>query len=152
MHFVAIDHSVRVSADAFSEAARAFVGVPFLHQGRTRNGVDCIGLVIAALTRCGIVYYEEPPTYARRPNGDSLLAPLRQYCTEADAGEPGTVVAIRFRREISHVAIMTGSTIIHAYEGVRRVVEHGYDRRWKSMSVAHWRLPGVIYQDEAARV
>jgi hypothetical protein len=42
--------------------------------------------------------------------------------------------------------------MIHAYEGVRRTVEHGYDRRWQLLTVAHWRLPGVIYQTEIARV
>jgi cell wall-associated NlpC family hydrolase len=144
-HFVGIDPTVQVSAASFVSVARSFVGVPFLHQGRTRNGIDCVGLVIAALTKVGIVHYEEPPTYPRLPFGDSLLEPLRQYCTETDTLEPGIVLAIRFRRLVTHVAVLSGPTIIHAYEGARRAVEHGYDKRWAALTVARYRLPGVIY-------
>jgi cell wall-associated NlpC family hydrolase len=144
-HFVGIDPTVNVPASKLIEAARSFVGVPFLHQGRTRHGIDCIGLVIAALTKVGVVFYEEPPTYSRIPYADSLLSPLRAYCTEADTLEPGLLLAFRFRREVTHVGIITGDTLIHAYEGTRRAIEHGYDRRWKARTVTQWRLPGIVY-------
>jgi cell wall-associated NlpC family hydrolase len=146
MHFVGLNPEACVPAPALIDAARSFVGVPFLHQGRTRNGLDCIGLVIAALTKVGVVFYEEPPTYARLPHGDSLLAPLRGYCTEVTKIEPGLVGAIRFRREVTHVGLITGQTIIHAYEGARRAVEHSYDQRWQKLTVCLWRLPGVVYE------
>jgi cell wall-associated NlpC family hydrolase len=145
VHFVGLNPEAHVSPDALIAAARSFLGSPFLHQGRTRLGVDCIGLVIASLTKVGVVYYEEPPTYARLPNGDSLLGPLKNYCQAADDPEPGTVLAMRFRRQVTHVALCTGPTIIHAYEGARRVIEHTYDRRWRSLTVCQWRLPGIVY-------
>jgi len=151
MHFVGVNPDASVTASALIEAARSFVGTPFLHQGRTRHGLDCIGLVIASLMKVGVVFYEEPPTYARLPHGDSLLAPLRSYCTPVDEPEPGVVLAMRFRREVTHVALLTGPTIIHAYEGARRTIEHCYDRRWRSLTVGQWRLPGVLYE-VAARV
>lgn len=140
-----MDPSACVPVAQFIDAARSFVGVPFQHQGRNRNGIDCVGLAIAALTKVGVVFFEEPPTYGRLPVGDSLLAPLREYCTPTEATEPGSLLAIRFRREVTHVAILTGPTIIHSYEGARRVVEHGYDKRWQKLTVAQWRLPGVMY-------
>ena len=28
------------------DAARNWVGVPYRHQGRTRNGIDCVGLLL----------------------------------------------------------------------------------------------------------
>ena len=146
MHFVGIDTAARVPAASLVDAARSFVGVPFLHQGRTRQGLDCVGLIIASLTKVGVIYYEEPPTYSRLPSGDSLIAPLREYCAEASEEEPGAIVAIRFRREITHVGLLTGTTIIHAYEGVRKTVEHGYDRRWRALTVAKWYLPGIVYE------
>lgn len=145
MYFVGINPEARVEPGALIDAAREFLGVPFLHQGRNRLGVDCIGLVIASLMKVGVVFYEEPPTYARLPNGDALLGPLRNYCQPADEPLPGTVLAMRFRRAVTHVAICTGPTIIHAYEGTRRVIEHGYDRRWRALTVGQWRLPGIDY-------
>jgi cell wall-associated NlpC family hydrolase len=145
MHFVGVNPAARVPISALVDAARSFVGVPFLHQGRTRHGLDCIGLVIAALTKVGVVFYEEPPTYARLPHGDTLLDPLRQYCVPADAAEPGLLLAIRFRREVTHVALLTGPSIIHAYEGARRAVEHSYDPRWQKLTAGQWRLPGIEY-------
>jgi cell wall-associated NlpC family hydrolase len=146
MHFIGLNPDARVPTVALIDAARSFVGTPFLHQGRNRRGLDCIGLVIAALTQVGVIYYEEPPTYTRLPRGGSLLDPLRSYCKEAATIEPGVVVAMRFRREITHVALVTGPTIIHAYEGAKRTVEHGYNNRWRKLTVGQWRLPGVEYE------
>ena len=46
-----IDHNKNMIA-----AARACLGTPFHHQGRMPGvGLDCIGLVIVALARCGYV-------------------------------------------------------------------------------------------------
>lgn len=145
MHFVGVNPDAAVTPATLIEAARSFVGVPFLHQGRTQNGLDCIGLVVAALTKVGVVFYEEPPTYSRLPHGDSLLDPLRSYCTPVEAVEPGVLIAIRFRREVTHVALVTGPTIIHSYASALRAVEHGFDRRWRALTVGQWRLPGIVY-------
>lgn len=152
MHYVGIDTAVRVPAAALVAAARSFVGVPFLHQGRTRQGIDCVGLVIASLMKVGVIFYEEPPIYPRLPNGDSLMNPLREYCTRTESCAPGVLLAIRFRRAVTHVALLADTTIVHAYEGAKKTVEHSYDKRWQTLTVARWHLPGVIYDEAAVHV
>jgi hypothetical protein len=45
----------------------------------------------------------------------------------------------------SHAGIFTGSTLIHCYQGVGRVVEHGYQRPWIKRTAGFWAIPMVMY-------
>jgi hypothetical protein len=58
---------------------------------------------------------------------------------------PGALVVIAWTKLAAHVAVFTGETLIHAYESVGRVVEHGYRGRWIRMTHSAWALPGVEY-------
>lgn len=128
------------------DAARTWVGVPFRHQGRARSGIDCLGLPIVVLQQLGVL----PPrfeitNYGRLPS-EALAAGITRYCTPAPkAAIPGTLIAIAWAKLASHVAICTGPTLIHAYERIGGVVEHGYRSRWLTMTHSAWRLPGVVY-------
>ena len=44
--------------DAIIAAARAWLGVPWRHQGRTRQGVDCAGLVVLVGREFGLAAYD----------------------------------------------------------------------------------------------
>ena len=35
-------------------------------------------------------------------------------------------------------------TVIHALEGVGKVVEHRLDARWAQRCIAFWRFPGIV--------
>lgn len=126
------------------QAARSYVGVPFRHRGRDRNGIDCGGLIIAALRDLG---YDPPDMtiYGREPGKDGL----KDYLDHAIGrgarvgmryAMPGDVALIAFTADVpQHVAIVArhptaknGSlSLIHAYGEVGKVVEHGYDLAWR---------------------
>lgn len=126
--------------------ARSWVGTPFLHQGRTRYGVDCVGLPIAIMEELGILpyWFSDVRSYGRRPNVD-LETLTSQYCVALDKAEPACILLMGWKSADppSHVAIYTGSTLIHSYQAAGGVVEHIYAARWVRMTRSIWRLPGV---------
>lgn len=137
-----------ITADDVIAATRCWLGVPFLHQGRSRAGVDCIGLFIAVSREVGIV----APTfdhnrYSRLPNPDELMAAVTANCTPSASNEPGGLLVMRFRRYPQHFALLTReATIIHAFLSVRKVVEVGFRTPWPQRVLSCWRLPGVHYE------
>ncbi len=128
------------------DAARTWVGVPFRHQGRTRYGVDCIGLIICAraeLVRDPAVF-RTPTDYRRNPNG-ALLEHFPKFAVQIDKPEPGAVVVIGWPKQVhpSHVGIITPERIIHAYTAARAVVETGYREQWVRWTKSIWRMKGI---------
>lgn len=127
--------------------ARRWVGVPYVHQGRSRYGVDCIGLVLCvrhALSPWDALS-SEPRDYRRHPRDGLLLTRVRQRCTQIERPEDGSLILIRWPRtaEPSHVAIYAGGNLIHAYQRARAVVETGFRSHWERWAHSYWRLPGV---------
>ena len=127
-------------------AARSYIGVPFRHQGRSALGIDCVGLPIVVCQNLGLL----PPSfnianYGRLPSGE-LAMRLVEHCIPLDRAQPGSLIVIAWTKIAAHVAICTGETMIHAYESVGRVVEHGYRGRWIRLTHSVWRLPGVAYE------
>jgi cell wall-associated NlpC family hydrolase len=130
-------------------AARGWLDVPWHHQGRSRLGVDCVGLIECALAETvGLPEgYRTPRNYGRTAVNDALLEHLEHWCERSDPA-PGTVVAIRYRRgRPSHIGLLTGPTLIHAYQLVKpaRVIEQSWGEPWTRRLAGAWRLPGVEY-------
>jgi cell wall-associated NlpC family hydrolase len=134
------------SPDDLVAEARLWIGVPFRHQGRSRVGVDCVGLPIVVGQALGLLPATfEVANYGRLPTPE-LIARLARYCTPLAAAVPGCLITIAWTKVAAHVAVCTGPTLIHAYESVGRVVEHGYRGRWVRMTHSAWALPGVCYE------
>ena len=134
-----------MNPDRVIDAARGWLGVPFRHQGRDAHGIDCVGLPIVVCQSLGLIGPNfEITHYGRTPTGD-LLPRLQSHCQPIPQPVPGALVVIAWAREAAHVAICTGDTVIHAYERVGKVVEHGYRGRWVRMTHSAWALPGVRY-------
>ena len=136
-----------ILAEQIIETARSWVDVPFQHQGRSRYGVDCIGLVICVFEEFGGFSRVPRPAYPRQVQDAELLRELESRCTRTDREEPGGLVLIRWpmMEHPTHVAICTGPNIVHAYKRVRRVCEVGYRGQWPRWSHSFYRLPGVVY-------
>lgn len=143
-----------ITAAQFVESARALVGVPWSHQGRTALGVDCIGLIILAGKNAGVDLFAEagcPPVrrYGRR--ADPMLYRLvEKYCIPADQPMQGVVALFRFpgERAPRHFGVITAEgTMIHAEAKTRKsVIEHGYRMQWLRMTDSLWQLPGIRYE------
>lgn len=127
--------------------ARVWLGVPYVHQGRSKYGVDCIGLVL-----CVRDAVESWPlgrtfvrTYARRPQDSLLLSIVEQHGQRIEQPEDGCMILIRWPRTPcpTHAGIYAGGNIIHAYQRAKCVVETGFRSHWLRDAHSYWRLPGV---------
>jgi cell wall-associated NlpC family hydrolase len=131
--------------------ARTWIGVPFRHQGRSRLGVDCIGLIICVRNAVGMWMdgMHETTSYPKRAIDELLLDKLNEYCTPLRRAEPGCVVLFKWPKMQfpTHVAICTGENIIHSYRTVGQVCEVGYREPWRRMTRGFYRLPGVVVDE-----
>lgn len=124
-----------VCGDAIIDAARECLETPFLHQGRLpHKGLDCAGLLVHCFQSVRVPY-DDSRGYPRHPYRGlikSILDHQPSLMTVRDSALfPGAVLLMAIHREPQHVAIYTGSTIIHSYSGIGRVVEHHLDPRWE---------------------
>lgn len=125
------------------QAARAYVGTPFHHQGRVRDvGVDCIGLIVCVAQDVGVTLPDRTD-YPRDPVDDRLRLECDTHLTKVAADAPGCVLLFQLPTmpHASHVGFFTGATIIHARMGVDRVVEHSYSPAWRHRVAAIYELP-----------
>lgn len=127
-------------------AARAYLGVPFRHRGRTSAGLDCAGLVWRAYADLGLVL-PDVRIYGREPHRNGLQEAMVRALGEPVARHPqaGDVLLMRFNKEPHHLGIVGdyvhgGLSLIHAYGTAGRVVEHRLDDTWRSRIAAVYRL------------
>lgn len=129
---------------AIIAAARECIGTPFSHQGRILNrALDCAGVAVHAARSVGL-QVTEPAAYSRLPNAAMLEWWLDQqpYLDRASVADmqPADLLLMRFTGEPQHLAVYTGDTIIHAYQAIGRVVEHGLDAKWRRRIVRVYRF------------
>jgi cell wall-associated NlpC family hydrolase len=125
--------------------ARAWLGVPYRHQGRDRQGVDCGGFIVAIARPAGLLpHYVDRRDYGRTPTGrlEELLVENLHPVIPGRARE-GDLIALRWRlgERPSHLAYVAGATIIQAYARSERVVEVSYREPWVRMTAGVWRFP-----------
>ncbi|MDR7102803.1 NlpC/P60 family protein [Croceicoccus sp. BE223] len=130
-----------MTAAPIAEAARRLVGVPFRLHGRDpQTGVDCVGLVLAALDSIGAVTVS-PKNYALRQTSIAHLLPLATengFEPASGAPQPGDLILFALPAAQHHVAIcLCGERIVHAHAGLKRVVEGMPGNGWRIEQI--WR-------------
>lgn len=145
-----------MSADII-EHARGFLGTPWVHQGRSRAGVDCLGL--AALTARAVRGYTWDITnYAAQATDETMLQLCAEHMDPVPLARlaPGHVVVIRYQRQ-RHMAIVGdyaaqpgALSLIHASSIHGKVVEHRLDSRWQRIIIAAFALRDLRGTGEAA--
>jgi cell wall-associated NlpC family hydrolase len=141
-----------MTGEALAQAAEALLGTRFRLHGRDpRTGLDCLGLLAAALAAIG-----RP---AALPNGYTLrsrgfaraeeaaracgFAPVSGHSTAGPAAAgpttAGDVLLVRPHPCQFHLLVATGrNRFIHAHAGLRRVIAIDALPAWPI--VRHWRL------------
>lgn len=116
-----------MSGTALAQAAEALVGTKFRLHGRDPvSGLDCIGLLAAALVAIGRPTHL-PTGYTLKLRRIDYWLPDPLACGFAITDQPmiaGDVLLLELGPCQQHLAIVTGSgRFIHAHAGLRRVVE-----------------------------
>jgi len=112
--------------DEFAAAAESLVGTPFRFRGREpHSGLDCVGLVIAALQRIGSAAPPVPPYAMRQRDFAAQITTVAAAGFESvhDAVRPGDLLLLQAGPAQVHLAIAgRGGGVIHAHAGLGRVV------------------------------
>ena len=123
----------------FAERARALVGTPFRPQGRTAQGLDCVGVAVTVFGLTGV-------RCNYRTRGDHWCE-LRSFLRRDFCGVPavqlrsGDLMLMRIAEDQLHIAVRTQAGFIHAHAGLRCVVE--------TPGLPEWPLVGVYRRLEA---
>lgn len=142
------------TAGSIIAVARGYVGVRFAHQGRTRDGVDCLGLLIAVADECGLTFGGKPasaldvPQYGVRPDVRMLKAKLDAHLIPIAPREvrEADIVLLKIDGSPQHLGLIADYpmeaefALIHAYAPARCVVEHRYDKDWQRATYGAYRL------------
>lgn len=112
-------------------AARAYLGTPWLGQGRDKRGLDCTGLCVMTYRDAGFPVDEGPVDY-RSVDAKRLMRTLEKHCRPVGPDENlevGDIVVFRFP-DAGHVAILidgrNGLNAIHCPQ-FGEVVEARFD-------------------------
>jgi cell wall-associated NlpC family hydrolase len=133
------------------EAARELVGLPYRHQGHTRRGLDCIGLIIVVAQKFGFDT-SIPRGYSAQPQGRQVLVGADRTLWKPEDQQrilPGDIAVFwgLSATEPQHFTIIghgsTGLTVIHAYSKFMKVVEQGWNPIWQKRYHSRYVLPGT---------
>jgi len=120
-------------ADLVREA-REFLGTPFHHCGRSRLGIDCVGLLSCSF-KAVTGHVKDIRSYERTASGEKMLKVIEAnglFRTENPEIGDVLILWITKRCNAEHAAILTDRGIIHATQLEGRVVEHNLNDWWAS--------------------
>ena len=115
--------------------AQSFVGTRFRPQGRSRDGLDCVGLVCATH---GIPIEGVRRDYRLRGDHrealESALAVYFRQVRRSDA-RVGDVLLCAAAPEQFHLCVKTDAGFVHAHAGIGRVVETPGQPQWPVIGI-----------------
>lgn len=137
---------MKITRKIICDEARKLEGIRYQHEGRTEEGLDCVGLPYF-LSKKFELEIDNVRNYSMLPDGKMLLRNLKEKCgkqknkNEAKAGD---ILLMRFAEEPQHVAILLEDDyIIHSYLKVRKVVIHRYSQEWKDRTICCFEFPNL---------
>lgn len=136
----------------FIATARSWIGVEYHHQGASRYGCDCIGLVIGILAELGIDYSSfDIPDRTERPNGNQMQSQIELVCGGGQQRHPmvGDLALFKIYNEPQHCGIISdlgySLGLIHADRSIGKVVECALSPMWESRLIAVYQIPVLNY-------
>ena len=135
---------VVVSREQIVEEAMSWLGVPYRDLGRTRHGLDCVGLILAVYGSLGLITYEVP-TYRRIPDGSFLSHFTKAGFKRIGIADmrSGDAVAFKQLAWACHCGIVTPRGVVHSYSPELMVVEQPLSGRLRDNLIGVYRAPGV---------
>lgn len=126
------------AGDDVVERARGLLGTRFRPQGRDPGaGLDCVGVAVHALGVAGV-----RSDYRLRGGSPSELAVELEQAglTRVASRAVGDLLVLSAGPQQLHLGIWTGSGLVHADAGLRRVVERPGPPPWPVLGA--WRRSG----------
>jgi len=124
-----------VTPEAIVAEARRWLGVPWRHQGRSRAGIDCAGLVVLVARTLKLSDHDSTG-YTRRAQGQRFVEHFRAHMDGVaitDAA-PGDVLVFADQAYPCHCGFLTERLgrphLLHAHATRRKVIEEPYGGEW----------------------
>lgn len=127
------------------EIASKFIGIPYVHRGRERKGLDCYGLILEMFKEKGIKLFDINEEY---DEGWSWKG--RNYFVEnayrewepVESPLPWDVVTFRLKGEVvNHAGVVIGDgQFIHTVIKVGTIISRLSDPTWSSKMAGYYRL------------
>lgn len=135
------------SSDILAKA-RDFLGVRWMHQGRSIHGIDCAGLVVRVHQDLGLPI-EDIRGYRRAPNGHMFLDHIRNWTSLQSQPLPGTIgifSEVTFACHVGFFGEQEGkTTLVHASLLAGKVVEEVFDESLQRKLLELRGVKGVAY-------
>ena len=125
------------------QECRGWKDVRFRHQGRTRSGIDCAGLLSVTAVELGLIPYGGRPEYPKNPPAHLVFQALRSVAKRIQGKDAvgGDIVQLVYDERPTHLGLLTfDGTVIHAYVSARKVIEEKLTEDLRHRIVAYWRL------------
>jgi len=124
--------------------------VPFVHQGRTFSGIDCVGAVAYAFQYDhGLPNYPEDPINGELEKNltEILGPPVLEKPASVSLLKPLDILSMQYAGPVRHVAVVVphinikeALSIVHTHAIVGHVIEHILDEKWRRRIVRVWRV------------
>jgi len=130
-----IKENKQIRNDIINEAKK-YLNTPFLHQGRNKNGLDCLGLILIVLKNLNL-YDKEHKDYSFDVDGNSFYSKLKSNLREIPYNElkNGDIILFNIAGNPQHVGFYykenNREMIIHSYNSIGKVVTHELSFKWK---------------------
>ena len=132
-------------------AALKYEGVPWKHQGRRKDGVDCLGLLILValdLNLEGAARFmdHQSRAYGRLPPNKLAQELIGAECRRIQSPVMGSIGLFSQPGAYpSHVGIFGDGEMIHGFAPKGKVVRHGFVSPWPEQVRGVFAYPGIEY-------
>jgi hypothetical protein len=130
------------------QTARQWKGVKWRHQGRSRLGIDCAGLIACVAAELN-EFHHDVTNYPRRSHSTTFLAHFKAHMNEKRVdrlyiGDVGIFAEPRFPCHCGIISEKYGVFyLIHAHISRRKVVEERLAPFWLDKLTNVFEFPGV---------
>jgi cell wall-associated NlpC family hydrolase len=128
-----------------TDTARSYLGAKWVHCGRTKDEVDCTGLLVCVFRDLGYAIEDFAPYAPDIDQYEALVARIERYCDRVYTLNPGDILLFRKHGMPNHCGIYLGNDrFIHSYNkpAIKQVVEQTYSDMWKKITTAVYRIRG----------
>lgn len=140
----------KVTREAIVDAALSCRGLPFVHQGRSETGIDCVGLLYLILKKVDYPQIHDVEGYKRSPSATVIRETFEKNFNEipVEDAKRGDILLLKIGAKPKHAGVIvsdvagpdTEPEMVHATQGTI-VVEP--IRHWRPRIVSAFRLRGL---------
>ena len=126
------------------ELAHSWIDVPYKHQGRVKDGCDCLGLIVNLDIICkdgqNLKNYDQTK-YSRILNSNILLEKLDNLLVKVDVKDikPGNIALLKVGKWPQHLAVINEISpyisVIHSYSQVKKIVKQLLPTNWEIVRI-----------------